>query len=398
MNRGKESKPHIGIFGRRNVGKSSIINALTGQEIAIVSDQAGTTTDPVKKSIEIQGIGPAVLIDTAGIDDFGELGARRIEKSLQVANSIDAALLVMSHNDFGAPEEEMIALFQKKGVPFIIVNNKSDIVVLDIACIEYIKEKHGVDVFPFSAANPSNVNDLIALLKATIPETSYRRKSLLGDIVKPDDVVLLIAPQDTEAPEGRLILPQVQVIRDLLDNDSVAVITKVREASVLLKKMQPKPALVITDSQVFHEVKQFVPEDMPLTGFSIVLASQHSAFPDYIKGTPKIADLKDGDRVLILESCTHQVTCEDIGRHKIPNWMRKYTGRELEFDIVSGLDNIKRPLDAYAMVVQCGGCVLTKKQITNRTGQFGNHVPISNYGMAIAYMQGIFDRAIQPFV
>jgi [FeFe] hydrogenase H-cluster maturation GTPase HydF len=240
---------------------------------------------------------------------------------------------------------------------------------------------------------------LLQQLKNTIPETVYQRKSLLAGIIKNGDVVLLIAPQDSEAPEGRLILPQVQVIRDILDNDAIAIVTKVDEAEVFLKKMNPKPALVITDSQVFHRVKQFVPAEMPLTGFSIVLASQHGTFYDYLQGTPKIAELQNDDRVLILESCTHHVTCDDIGRHKIPAWMQQFTGKKLNFDVVAGVETIPRPITDYALILQCGGCVLTKRQIQERVSPAaGRHIPISNYGMAIAFMQGIFDRAVRPFV
>ncbi|MDR0363847.1 MAG: [FeFe] hydrogenase H-cluster maturation GTPase HydF [Bacteroidales bacterium] len=397
MNKGRESKPHIGIFGRRNSGKSSIINALTGQEVAIVSPHEGTTTDPVRKSLEIRGVGPSVLIDTAGIDDVGDLGEKRVKKSLQVVATIDAALLIITHNTFGEPEEQMVSLFQKYRIPYLIVHNKTDQEPLSIACSKKIKSKYGIEIIPFSAINPINTEALIFSLQRIIPETAYQRRSLLGDIVNPDNVVLLIAPQDTEAPEGRLILPQIQVIRDLLDNDCVAVIVKVGEAEKFLKIVSPKPALIITDSQAFSQVKNFVPENMPLTGFSIVLASQHHNFRDYIKGTPKIAELQDGDRVLILESCTHQITCEDIGRHKIPNWIREFTGKNIEFDIISGMDQLPRSIHEYAMAIQCGGCVFTKKQLAGRVQDINVDIPVSNYGMAIAFMQGIFERAIRPF-
>ena len=399
MSKGKELKPHIGIFGRRNNGKSSIINVLTGQETAIVSEQAGTTTDPVKKSLELPGVGASVLIDTAGIDDVGALGKKRIEKSLKSLDVIDAALLVIAGNQFGKPEEELLALFQQKQIPCLILHNKNDSEKLSPQLSEAIKRQYGMDVIPFSAVAPDNLVFLLQQLKKVVPATAYQRKSLLAGIIKSGDVVLLIAPQDSEAPEGRLILPQVQVIRDIIDNDAIAIVTKVNEAETFLKTMSPKPALVITDSQVFHRVKEFVPAEMPLTGFSVVLASQHGTFHDYLKGTPKIAELQNDDRVLILESCTHHVTCDDIGRHKIPTWMQQFTGKKLNFDFVAGVEPVPRPITDYALILQCGGCVLTKKQILGRVSPaVGHNIPISNYGMAIAFMQGIFDRAVRPFI
>ena len=397
--KGKELKPHIAIFGRRNNGKSSIINVLTGQETAIVSEQAGTTTDPVKKSLEIPDVGASVLIDTAGIDDVGALGKKRVEQSLKSLEYIDATLLVIAENQFGKAEEDLISSFRKRQIPFLIIHNKSDLMPLSDQLAEKIKSKYDVAVIPFSAMSPDNLPLLLQQLKNIVPETAYQRKSLLSGIIKSEDVVLLIAPQDSEAPEGRLILPQVQMIRDVIDNDAIAIVTKVNEAETFLKKMNPKPTLVITDSQVFHSVKTFVPDEIPLTSFSIVLASQHGTFHDYLQGTPKIAELRNGDRILILESCTHHVTCDDIGRHKIPAWMQRFTGKKLDFDIVAGVGVIPHPITDYALVLQCGGCVLTKKQIQGRVSPaVGHHIPISNYGMAIAFMQGIFERAVQPFM
>jgi [FeFe] hydrogenase H-cluster maturation GTPase HydF len=398
MNKGKELKPHIGIFGRRNSGKSSIINVLTGQNTAIVSEIAGTTTDPVKKSLEIESVGASVLIDTAGIDDEGDVGLKRIEKTLQTTDFINAALLIISENNFGSPEEELIKLFDAKQIPFLIVHNKEDKETLNTSISELINSKYHTEIILFSAIHPKNMEQLLRAIQKIIPETVYQRKSLLGEIIKKDDVVLLVAPQDTEAPEGRLILPQVQLIRDIIDNNAVAIITKVDEAEIFIKKTIPQPALVITDSQAFYKVKDFVPKEIPLTSFSIVLASQHKLFQEYIKGTPTISTLKDGDCVLILESCTHHVTCDDIGRNKIPTWMRKFTGKNLEFDIVAGTGIIPRPLVDYALVLQCGGCVLTQQQLYNRVSPVAKlNIPISNYGMAIAFMQGIFDRVLQPF-
>jgi [FeFe] hydrogenase H-cluster maturation GTPase HydF len=352
----------------------------------------------VKKSLELPGVGASVLIDTAGIDDVGDLGKKRVAQSLKYLEQIDAAMLVIAENTFGETEENLISSFKKHQIPFLIIHNKSDLTPLSAQLSAMLKNKYGAEVIPFSAVSPENLDVLLQQLKNIIPETVYQRKSLLSGIIKSGDVILLIAPQDSEAPEGRLILPQVQVIRDILDNDAIVIIAKVDEAETFLKTMSPKPSLVITDSQVFHRVKEFVPVEMPLTGFSIVLASQHGAFHDYLKGTPKIAELKNDDRVLILESCTHHVTCDDIGRHKIPAWMQQFTGKKLHFDVVAGIQTIPRPITDYALILQCGGCVLTKKQIAGRLSPAaGLNIPISNYGMAIAFMQGIFDRAVQPF-
>lgn len=396
--KGKESKPHIGIFGRRNNGKSSFINALAQQDIAIVSEEAGTTTDPVKKSMEIPGVGPAVLIDTAGIDDIGNLGEKRVEKTLQMLKLIDAALLIIADNIFDSVEEKMIEQFQKAEIPFMIVYNKSDISLINKTLQKRLEETYHVPVIAFSAKTAFNRELLINSIQNIIPETAYTMPSLFGDLVKKGDVVLLIAPQDSEAPEGRLILPQVQALRDGLDNDCVMVMTKVDEAQRFLNEMLPKPALVITDSQVFHLVKTFVPEGIPLTSFSLILARQKGTFSDYLKGTPTISQLKDGDSILILESCTHHVSCEDIGRVKIPAMIRKFTGKTLNFEVVSGLATLQHPITDYALVIQCGGCVITRKQIFNRLQPaIDAKIPVTNYGMAIAYMQGIFERATRMF-
>lgn len=396
--KGKDAKPHIGIFGCRNYGKSSLINSLTQQDIAIVSEEKGTTTDPIKKSMEIPGIGPAILIDTAGIDDIGNIGEKRVGKTLQILKIVDAALLVIAENSFTNVEEDLIEQFQKAKIPFLIIHNKSDITPINEDLKKRLEEKYHVPVIFYSATTDLNRELLINSIQNILPETAYTFPSLFGDLVKKGDVIMLIAPQDTEAPEGRIILPQVQAIRDGLDNDCVVVTVKVNEAQSYLEKMIPKPNLVVTDSQVFHIVKNFVPEEIPLTSFSLVLARQKGTFSDYLKGTPKISQLKDGDKVLILESCTHHVTCEDIGRFKIPDWMKKFTGKNLEFDVVSGLTSLQQPITNYALVVQCGGCVITRKQIFNRLQPaLDAKVPVTNYGMAIAYMQGIFERATKMF-
>ncbi|MEI7896293.1 MAG: [FeFe] hydrogenase H-cluster maturation GTPase HydF [bacterium] len=398
MSKGRDTKPHIGIFGRRNIGKSSLINALTGQDIAIVYDMAGTTTDPVKKSMEIEGIGPVVLIDTAGIDDTGELGLKRIGKTREVLKIIDLAILVISANEFDDHEENLISDFQANNLPFLVVHNKSDIVEASARFSGLIMEKYGVPFMKYSALHPDNTGELISLIRTTMPETAYHKQTLVGDLISYGDVVLLITPIDIEAPEGRMILPQVQVIRDVLDHDGIAVVCKEREVDAFLRKMNPKPVLVVTDSQVFPKADAAIPKEIPLTSFSIVLARQKGDFANYLTGTPHLSNLRDGDRLLILESCTHHVSCDDIGRVKIPRWLGNFSGKRLEYDVVSGLDKISRPITDYAMVIQCGGCMITRKQIVGRLKPaIDAGIPVTNYGMAIAYVHGIYNRAIAPF-
>lgn len=392
----KDLKPHIGIFGRRNNGKSSIINKLTGQDIAIVSDFAGTTTDPVKKSMEIFGIGPAVIIDTAGIDDYGELGTKRVEKTYQTIKNIDSAILVITNNEFDTPEIELINRFTENDIPFLVIHNKSDIIPIDTSLKSRIEHDYNTNVLDFNTIN-GDTSTLTELLKKTIPETSYHKPSLLGDIIKPKDVVVLVTPIDAEAPDGRMILPQVMAIRDVLDNDCICVVVKETNLQDYFEKITCKPALVVTDSQVFAMVNKIVPPEIPLTSFSIVLARLRGDFDNYAKGTSFLSQLKDDDKILMLESCTHQVNCEDIGRYKIPNLIRKFTKKNISFDYVSGLAPIEN-IEQYAMVIQCGGCMVTRKQLINRTNMAVNkNIPISNYGMTLAYLNGIFDRAMEPF-
>ena len=399
MVKGRESKPHIGIFGRRNNGKSSLINALAQQDIAIVSDVPGTTTDPVRKSMEIPGIGPAILVDTAGIDDTGDLGAKRVGRSLAALKTVDLAVLVITGNVFDQEEKKLIEAFKRQDVPFVVFHNKSDEVALDQQLSQHISSTYGAPVIAFCALRPDNLDEAIALLRATMPETAYRKRSLLGDLLQYGDLVVLITPIDSEAPEGRLILPQVQAIRDIIDNDCIAVVVKEKEVDALMRKLQPRPSLVITDSQVFLRADASIPRDIPLTSFSIMLARHKGDFEHYLRGTPRIGELQDGDRVLLLESCTHHVACDDIGRVKIPRWMSQYTGKKLAYDVVAGLGDLPRPIRDYALVVQCGGCMITRKQIKSRLAPaIEAGVPVTNYGMAIAWMHGIYKRAVAPFV
>ena len=392
----KDLKPHIGIFGRRNCGKSSLINLLTGQDIAIVSDTAGTTTDPVKKSIEVFGIGPCVLIDTAGIDDVGTLGQQRVDKTMKVLEEIDCAILVITENNFGEPEKQLIAQMKELAVPFFVVHNKSDQESLLAVVKAMIEKNYGTKVLNYSVVKDVDIAPLIELLKKTIPESAYQKVSLLGGIIHPNEVVVLVCPVDSEAPEGRLILPQVMAIRDVLDNECICVVLKETHLQQYLETM-PKPALVVTDSQVFGFVSKIVPHDIPLTSFSIVMARLRGDFDNYVKGTPYLSQLKDGDTVLLLESCTHHSTCEDIGRVKLPRMILKFTGKDIKFEYVAGLSPIANP-EKYAMAIQCGGCMSTRKQLLNRTNLFVERgIPISNYGMALAYMNGIFERVMEPF-
>ena len=399
MAKGKESKPHIGIFGRRNNGKSSLINALAQQDIAIISETAGTTTDPVKKSMEITGIGPVILVDTAGIDDFGELGDKRVKKSMKTLKTIDLAVLIITSNTLEEPERNLIKEFEEYATPYFIIHNKSDIEPLQKESAGQWEQEFQTKVIDFSAIKSGKPEEIVAALRKYMPESAYKTRSLVGDVIAYGDIVLLITPIDIEAPEGRLILPQVQAIRDILDNDAVAVVVKEREVDSLLRQLNPRPALAITDSHVFLKADASIPKDIPLTSFSIVLARHKGDFENYIRGTPHISNLKDGDRLLILESCTHHVSCDDIGRVKIPRWLSNFTGKQLDYDVVSGLNDLPRDIHDYAMVIQCGGCMLTRKQLINRLKPAVDAgIPVSNYGMTIAYIHGIYERAIAPFV
>ena len=392
MSKGKESKPHIGIYGRRNNGKSSLINRLAGQDVAIVSDFAGTTTDPVKKSFEITGFGPVILIDTAGIDDDGELGNKRIEKTLISIKTIDLAILVITENIFGDFEKILIEEFKNADTPFFIVHNKSDIKQLSDNSRTSIVSQTNATIIEFDTIKAGNLEKLIRLIKTTIPESAYKTPSLVGDLLSYGDIVLLITPIDIEAPAGRMILPQVQAIRDILDNDAVAIVLKEREADAFLRKTKITPALAITDSQIFTKADASIPRNIPLTSFSIMLARFKGEFEHFLKGTPKISELKDGDRVLSLESCTHHVSCDDIGRVKIPRWISNFTGKKLESDVVAGLDKLPRDIKEYALVVQCGGCVITRKQLINRLRPaIDAGIPVTNYGMQSHMYKGFMN-------
>ncbi|KAF0131764.1 MAG: hypothetical protein FD155_288 [Bacteroidetes bacterium] len=397
MAKGKDLKPHIGIFGRRNNGKSSIINLMVNQDVAIVSPEPGTTTDPVKKSIEIFGIGPAIIVDTAGIDDTGELGEKRVKKTYEALKTIDCAILVIASNEFGFYEKELIKQFREFGIPYLILHNKSDIQGVEPITLDKIREFSKATVIDFTTINNQGLEKLTDELKRIIPETTYQKPSLLGGIVEPDGVVLLVTPIDSEAPDGRMILPQIMAIRDVLDNDNICIVLKETHLKQYFDQQMPRPQLVVTDSQAFAFVNSIVPSDIPLTSFSIVFARLRGDFEHYIAGTPALGKLQNGDSILILESCTHQVSCEDIGRHKLPRWIKEFSGKELNFEIVSGLNTVA-DISKYKMVIQCGGCVVTRKQLLNRLKPAVDaQIAVSNYGMTIAYLNGIFDRVMEPF-
>lgn len=395
----------IGVFGRTNSGKSSLINVVSGQDVAIVSDTPGTTTDPVKKRMEIFGVGPVVFVDTAGIDDESELGSRRIAKTTQMISQIDIAILLFTNNQFGVFERSLIEKFRKSSLPIIIVHNQSDIVSLDPVIRHEIEQEYGISPFEFSCAlldehkQEEQVSALTARIVGLLRDISGGKKGLFEDLVCKGDVVVLVCPIDSEAPEGRLILPQVNAIRDLLDRGAIAVVLQPNQLKDYIDRNAENIKLVITDSQAFAEVDRVVPKWLPLTGFSVLLARMKGPFDKYLEGTPVIDQLGDNDRVLILESCSHHSSCDDIGRVKIPYLLNKRTGGNIQWDIVAGLDPLPEELESYKLVIQCGGCMITDKQLISRLGEvIERDIPVTNYGMTIAWCLGIYDRAVEMFV
>ncbi len=406
--KGKELTPRVGIFGRRNYGKSSLVNYLTGQDIAIVSDLAGTTTDPVRKTMEITGIGPVVWIDTAGIDDEGTVGRMRIERSLQMLAQCDLALILFTDNRFDAEEVSLVDDCRRRGIPFILIYSQADRLPPDRSLLQTLEKDYNTQVFVLTVRDETLREPLIGRIKEALPETTYHHRSLLGDVVAAGDTVVLVTPIDSSAPEGRMILPQVQVLRDLMDNHARAFFCQPAELLSTLQALRQPPRLVVTDSQAFHQVRDTLDQhqlstlnsqfSIYLTSFSVVLARAKGLFADYVKGTPAIDSLKDGDRVLMLESCTHNVTCEDIGRVKLPALLAKHTGKQLRCEALGGLSPIPADIADYALVIQCGGCVVTRQQLASRLQPaLDAGVPVSNYGLAIAYMNGIFHRSMEIF-
>lgn len=393
----RAERVHIALFGRRNAGKSSIINAITDQEIAIVSDVKGTTTDPVYKSIEILPIGPCVIIDTAGLDDVGELGELRKKKTLEVLSKTDIALVVIDAEE-GATEYDLsiIAQIQEKKIPVIAALNKVDKVKFTPEEQAVAAKTINVPMVAVSAVTKQGIKELKNKIISILPEDEDKFK-IVGDLVQPGDFVVLVTPIDKAAPKGRLILPQQQTIRDILESDAVAIVTKEYELKETLDNLGKKPKLVITDSQVFLKVAADTPKDVMLTSFSILFARYKGDLIELIKGVKAIKKLKDGDKVLVSEGCTHHRQADDIGRVKIPRWIRQMTGKQIEFEYTSGT-SFTEDVKQYALIVHCGGCMLNRAAMISRINDAKEfEVPIVNYGILIAYVQGILDRTLEPF-
>ncbi len=379
---------HIGFFGLRNAGKSSVVNTVTGQELAVVSDIKGTTTDPVKKAMELLPLGPVVIIDTPGIDDEGELGALRVKKARQVLNLIDIAVLVTEgEGRLSVAENDLVTRFNEKNIPYIIARNKSDL-RREMPAAEntvYVSAKTGEGI--------RELKDKIGALA----KSENDGKRIVADLLEPNDIVVLVVPIDKAAPKGRLILPQQQTIRDILDAGAVSVVTRDTELSAALSALGKKPKMVITDSQAFGRVSKDVPEDILLTSFSILFARYKGDLLAAVKGAATLDKLSDGDVVLISEGCTHHRQCGDIGTQKLPKWISDYTGKDLSFEFTSG-GEFPEDLSKYALVVHCGGCMLNDREMKYRVKQsLDSGTPITNYGMAIAHIHGILKRSLMPF-
>lgn len=380
---------HIGFFGRRNAGKSSVVNAVTGQELSVVSDTKGTTTDPVKKAMELLPIGPVMIIDTPGFDDEGSLGEQRIKKARQILNRTDLAVLVVDAAEGKkACDRELLSLFEEKEIPYLIVYNKCDL-------LSDIPGETGESIY-VSALKKKGIFELKEKIARKGKEQEEERR-LIGDMIAPSDVLLLVIPIDTAAPKGRLILPQQQVIRDALDAGAAAFCVKENELTGMLGKLKEPPAMVITDSQVFETVAKEVPESVSLTSFSILMARYKGFLDIAVEGVRAVDDLKDGDRILIAEGCTHHRQCDDIGTVKIPRWLRQYTGKELSIITCSGQE-FPEDLSSFALIIHCGGCMLNEREVRYRMKCAKEQgVPITNYGIAIAFMKGILRRSIGLF-
>ncbi len=385
----------ISIFGRRNVGKSSLINALTGQPLAIVSATPGTTTDPVSKAMELLPFGPVTITDTAGLDDVGELGKLRIERTKKVLEKTDLAVLVVEGDKWDHWEEELIREFEKYEIPFVVAINKADL-GFDQTIVENLKQK-GLDVVVVSSLKGTGIKELKELLAKKAKTIQPGPPTIIGDLIKAGDFVLLVVPIDLGAPKGRLILPQVQVIRDALDHDATAIVVKERELLATLRELGKKPALVITDSQVVLKVVGDVPKDIPMTTFSILFARLKGDLEEFVRGVKTIDRLQDGDRVLIAEACTHHPLPDDIGRVKIPRWIRQYTGKDIKFDVAAGI-NFPDNVEDYKLIVHCGGCTITRREMLVRMRKAKElGIPITNYGVTISYVHGVLERALSPF-
>jgi len=387
---------HIGFFGKRNAGKSSVINAVTGQSLSIVSEVKGTTTDPVYKAMELLPLGPVMMIDTPGLDDEGALGNLRMQKSYQVLNKTDIAVLVVDATT-GLTEEDqaIIRRFRQKNIPFLVVYNKLDLVNSDSPSMD-AEAVPAENVLWISSETGENIHELKELLAKQVP-ASLSKYPIVADLLKPSDFVVLVVPIDSAAPKGRLILPQQQTIRDVLEAGAAAMVVKETELKDTLKDLGKKPRLVITDSQAFAKVSAETPEDVPLTSFSILFARHKGNLELAVKGAAAIENLQDGDTVLISEGCTHHRQCDDIGTRKLPRWIEQYTGKNLNFKFTSGTE-FPEKFTQFKMVVHCGGCMLNEREMKYRLQcAEDQEIAITNYGILIAYMQGILKRCIAPF-
>lgn len=392
----KGMRLHIGLFGRRNVGKSSFLNAFTGQDVSIVSAVAGTTTDPVEKAMEILPIGPVLFIDTAGIDDIGALGEMRIQKSRKVIERTDVAVLITDAGQWDDFETEMLDWFTREKLPIIVIFNKTDLSKPSAKALELLAERKipWLETIANKGIGQSNFRQILI---ETIPDEFIAPGSIIGDLVQPGEIIVLVVPIDLEAPKGRLIMPQVQTIRDILDSDACCAVVKERELRDMLNNLKKKPVLVVTDSQAFLKVDGDTPPDIPLTSFSILFSRFKGDLASFASGARAIDTLKPGDKILMAEGCTHHPIGEDIGRVKIPRWLTQYVGGKLEFDTHSGRD-FPDNLSEYKLVIHCGSCTFNRRQLLSRIMQCDKAgVPITNYGMAISYSLGIFERALAPF-
>lgn len=387
---------HIAFFGRRNVGKSSLLNALTRQRVSIVSDVPGTTTDPVEKAMELLPLGPVLFIDTAGLDDVGALGELRAEKTRQVFDRTEVGVLVADASHWGTFEEQILSELKTRGVPVVVVFNKTDKSVPDQNLVVRLRqEKHAVVCASALAGN--GIDDLRAALLECAPADFINNPAILGDLVGPGEMAVLVVPIDKEAPKGRLILPQVQAIRDLLDHDSFCIVVKENELPRALARLKIPPRLVVTDSQAFRQVAAMTPSSIPMTGFSILMSRYKGDLSAQVRGALAIDRLNPGDRVLVAEACTHHPIGEDIGRVKIPRWLNEYVGGELEFHTVQGHD-FPTDIGGFKLVIHCGACMWNRREMLSRIQRcLQAGVPITNYGLTIAYSLGIFDRALEPF-
>ncbi len=382
---------HIGFFGKRNAGKSSLVNKITGQELSVVSDVKGTTTDPVYKAMELLPLGPVMIIDTPGIDDEGALGELRVRRTRQVLNKTDIAILIIdAQTGKSATDIELIKLFEEKKIPYLLAYNKADLLT------EIPAEQYGQNEIFVSAVTGLNIETIKNIISKIVP-TEDSKLRIVGDIIHPSDFVILVVPIDKAAPKGRLILPQQQTIRDILEADGTAIVVKEYELKETLENLGKKPSLVITDSQVFAKVSADTPKDIPLTSFSILFARYKGLLLEAVKGVAVLEQLKEGDRILICEGCTHHRQCDDIGTVKLPRWIKNYTGKEFQFEFTSG-GQFPEDLSPYQLIVHCGGCMLTEREVKYRQKcSVDQGIPITNYGILIAYMQGILRRSLEIF-